>query len=380
MSGTARCDPLRFTPCKFHHAGDVARDLRSAQSSNRRRLDETTLTRQTIPIPGTTGIPAPAMSAMVEIARRVWSSAWTLLVFASLFWAGNIVIGRAVACRVPPITLAYWRWTGAVIVAIGFAWPFLKRDWPVLCRHWGILLLLSATGVASFNTMTYIGLQYTTALNALILQSATPMIILLWAFVLFGERPSLRQMLGMMLSLIGVAITVSHGSLATLAHLSVGAGDAWILIGIGIYALYPPLLRGRPVVHPLSLLVAVMGIGSLMMLPFYLWEIATGPTIRGGVASYAAMAYTAVLPSFIASLFLNRAVELIGAGRAGQSSHLIPVLGMILAVLFLGESFRLYHAVGTAAAAAGIFLASLQAGTAQQVLPHEKSARAVKYQ
>jgi drug/metabolite transporter (DMT)-like permease len=229
------------------------------------------------------------------------------------------------------------------------------------------LLLLSATGVASFNTMTYIGLQYTTAVNALILASAGPMIILLWAFVLFGERPGLRQMLGMMLSLLGVAIVVSHGSLATLAHLSVSVGDAWILAGIVIYALYPPLLRRRPAVHSLSLLVAVMGIGSLMMLPFYLWEIAAGATIRGGLASYAAMAYTAVLPSFIAYLFLNRAVELIGAGRAGQSSHLIPVLGMVLAVLFLGERFHLYHVLGTAAAAAGIFVASLQAGTAGRV-------------
>jgi hypothetical protein len=125
-------------------------------------------------------------------------------------------------------------------------------------------------------------------------------------------------MLGIMLSLLGVAIIVSHGSLATLAHLSVGAGDAWILVGIAIYALYPPLLRRRPVVHPLSLLVAVMGIGSLMMLPFCLREIAAGAPIRGGLASYAAMAYTAVLPSFIASLFLNRAVGIDrrGTGRA----------------------------------------------------------------
>src|SRR5262249_29760029 len=151
-------------------------------------------THQMAHIPCTNGIPEPTISAMEGIARRIWSSAWTLLVFACLFWAGNIIIGRAVAGRVPPITLAYWRWTGAVIVAIGFAWPFLKRDWPILRRRWGILLLLSATGVAPYNAMSYIGLQYTTALNALLLQSAMPVIILLWAFVLFGERAGLRQM------------------------------------------------------------------------------------------------------------------------------------------------------------------------------------------
>jgi drug/metabolite transporter (DMT)-like permease len=329
-------------------------------------------------IPCTTGIRAPAMSAMEGIARRIWCSAWTLLVLACLFWAGSIIIGRAVAGHVPPITLAYWRWTGAFIVAIGFAWPVLKRDWPVLRRHWGILLLLSATGIASYNTMIYIGLQYTTAVNALLLQSAMPVIILLWAFALFGERAGLRQKLGVMLSLLGVAIIVSHGSLATLSQFSVSAGDAWILGGVVIYAVYPPLLRRRPVVHPLSFLVAVMGIGSLMILPFYLWEIAAGATIRGGLASYAAMAYTAVLPSFIAFLFFNRAVELIGAGRAGQSAHLIPVLGMILAVLFLGERFYLYHALGAAAAAAGIFLASLRAETAQRPLPHKATTRSAE--
>src|SRR5215469_192424 len=174
-----------------------------------------------------------------------------------------------------------------------------------------------------------------------------------------------------MLSLLGVALIVTQGSFTTLPPSSVGAGDAWILGGIVIYALYPPLLRRRPVVHPLSLLVAVMGIGSLMMLPFYVWEIAAGATIRGGLASLAAMAYTAVLPSFIAFLFFNRGVELIGAGRAGQSVHLIPVLGMALALLFLGERFHLYHALGATATTAGIFLASLQMGTAQRPLPHK---------
>jgi len=279
---------------------------------------------------------------MERIAHRIWSSAWTLLVFACLFWAGSIIIGRGVTGHVPPIALAYWRWTGAFIVAIGFAWPVLKQDWPVLRRRWPILLSLSATGIASYNTMIYIGLQYTTALNALLLQSVVPVIILLWAFVLFGERASFWQMVGVMLSLLGVAIIVSHGLLATLA------------------------------------LVAVMGIGSLMMLPFYFWELAAGATIQGGFASYAAMAYTAVLPSLIAFLFFNRGVELIGAGRAGQSVHLIPILGMILAVLFLGERFHLYHALGAAAAAAGIFLASLQAGTAQGPLPHKGSTQSAE--
>ncbi|MEJ0018090.1 MAG: DMT family transporter [Acetobacteraceae bacterium] len=147
---------------------------------------------------------------------------------------------------VPPIALAYWRWTGAFLVAIGFAWPYLKQDLPVLRRHWPMLLLLSATGIASYNTMSYIGLTSTTALNVLLLQSAGPLIIIVWAFALFGDRPSAWQSAGVALSLIGVATIAGHGSLDMLLHLQVNDGDIWILVAMVIYGIYAAMFRRRP--------------------------------------------------------------------------------------------------------------------------------------
>lgn len=296
----------------------------------------------------------------------VWNSAWSLLILANLFWAGNIVLCRGVAGIVPPIALAYWRWTGAFLVAVGFAWPYLKQDAPILLRHWRMMLLLSATGIATYNTMSYIGLTSTTALNVLLLQSAGPLIIIVWAFALFGERPTLWQSAGVLLSLIGVATIAAHGSLESLLHLTLNRGDVWILVAMVIYGIYAAVFRVRPAAHPLSFLVATMGIGSMMILPFYLWEIAEGGRINGGISAYAAMAYIAVFPSFIAYLFFNRGIELIGAGRAGQSWHLMPVFGSILAVLFLGETFYFYHAAGIAMIGGGIALASIRAGSAAQ--------------
>lgn len=295
---------------------------------------------------------------MRALLSRLWSSAWALLFLGNLFWTGNIIIGRAVAGNVPPVALAYFRWTGAFLIAVGFAWPMLRRDWPVLLAHWRMMLLLSFTGIATYNTMCYVGLNYTTALNALLLQSSMPVVILLWAYALFGERPGLGQAFGVLVSLAGVAAIASGGSIDTLLHLSVNRGDAWILAAVLLNAVYSPLLRRRPAVHPLSFLVAAMGIGSLMMLPFYLWEAGQGALVRGGWPSYAAIAYTAVLPSFVAYLFFNRGVELIGAARAGQSVHLMPLMGTILAVVFLGESFHLHHAAGIVLIGAGIVLAS----------------------
>ena len=292
--------------------------------------------------------------------RSIWNAAWVLLAAANLFWAGNIVLARGIAGQVPPITLAYLRWTGAFFVAIGFAWPLLRRDGLVLLRHWRMMLLLSATGIASYNTMAYIGLTETSALNVLLLQSATPLVILLWAFAIFREAPSLRQAGGILVSFSGVAAIAGHGSLQTLANLRLDRGDLWVIAAIAIYALYCVMLRKRPAVHPLSFLVAAMGIGSCLMLPFVLWELASGAVIHGGALSWLAIAYTAVLPSFVSYLFFNRGVELIGAGPAGQSMHLMPLFGTVLAVLFLGEHVQLYHLGGIAMIAAGILLATLR--------------------
>jgi drug/metabolite transporter (DMT)-like permease len=296
----------------------------------------------------------------------MWNSAWPLLILANLFWAGNIVLGRGLAGVIPPVALAYWRWTGAFLIAVGFAWPYLKRDAPILLRRWRMMLLLSATGIATYNTMSYIGLASTTALNVLLLQSAGPLIIIVWAFVLFGDRPTLWQSAGVLLSLIGVAVIAAHGSLDVLLHLSLNRGDVWILAAMVIYGVYAAMFRRRPAAHPMSFLVATMGIGSMMILPFYAWETVQGGLIHGGPRAWLGMAYIAVFPSFIAYLFFNRGIELIGPARAGQSWHLMPVFGSILAVLFLGETFYLYHACGIALIGAGILLASINANPSPQ--------------
>jgi drug/metabolite transporter (DMT)-like permease len=303
------------------------------------------------------------------MTKALWHSPWALLVAANLFWAGNIVLARGLAGHIPPIALAYWRWTGAFLFAIGFAWPRLQTDLPMMLRHWRMMLVLSATGIASYNTLSYIGLNSTTALNVLLLQSASPLIIIVWAYLLFREAPTPRQTLGVMVSLTGVAAIAAHGSLQVLTHLQLNPGDLWVVAGLIIYGFYCVTLRKRPAVHPLSFLVIAMGVGSVMMLPLMLAEFASGARIEGGLSSYLAIAYTAVLPSFVAYLFFNRGVELAGSGPAGQSMHLMPLFGSVLAVLFLHEQFEIYHAVGIVMIAIGIGLASFKPKRHARVVP-----------
>ncbi len=301
--------------------------------------------------------------------RPVWNSAWILLAIANLLWAGNIVLARGLAGQVPPVTLAWLRWTGAFVIAIGFAWPLVRRDLPAILRDWKVMLLLAATGIASYNTMSYIGLTSTTALNVLLLQSATPLIIIVWALLLFRDVPTLRQAAGVTVSLCGVAAIASHGDIAGLAQLRLNRGDVWILGALVVYGIYCVMLRRRPAVHPISFLIAAMGIGSCMMLPFMVAEVASGATIQGGTTAWLMIAYTAVFPSLVATLMFNRGLELIGAGPAGQSLHLMPLFGSVLAVVFLHERLQGFHFAGIAMIAAGILLATIRGGRNKAAQP-----------
>lgn len=295
-------------------------------------------------------------TGLAGLAGRLWHAPNLLLSFAALSWSGNFIVGRAVRDTVPPVALSFWRWTVGLLLILAFAWPHLRRDWPTLRRQWRILLLLSAAGIAAFNTLIYLGLQSTTALNAVLLQSAMPLVILLLSFALHRERAHPVQVLGIAISLAGVAAIASGGSIATLLTLSFNIGDAWVLLAVVAYALYSTMLRRRPEVHPLSLLAVSFGLGALMLLPLLAWEIAAGLAIRLNVASIAAIAYVGLVPAVLAYLCFNRGVQLIGANRAGQFLHLMPVFGSLLAVGLLGESLELHHVAGIGLIGAGLFL------------------------
>jgi drug/metabolite transporter (DMT)-like permease len=222
------------------------------------------------------------------------------------------------------------------------------------------MLLLAATGISAFNTLVYLGLGTTTALNGLLMQSTMPVIILLCTFLLFGERPSGRQLLGIALSLLGVVVIVTAGEPWRLGSLSLNRGDLWIFAAVIAYAVYSALLRRRPAIHPLSFLGATFGIGSALLLPFLYWEDAGSTAMRLDATTLLAVTYVVLFPGVIAYFCWNRGIELVGANRAGQFMHLMPVFGSVLAVLLLRERFHGFHAAGAALIFAGIVLAMRQ--------------------
>jgi len=290
-------------------------------------------------------------------AAALWSRAYPLLSMTALFWAGNSIVGRAARELVPPAALSFWRWTFALALLLPLAWPHLKRDWPALRQHWPVMAILGALGIGAFNTLLYSGLQTTTALNSMLIQSAQPALILMLGGLVMRDRTSARQVAGVLVSLAGVLIVIARGDLALLLALRLNAGDAIIAFAVLIWALYSVLLRKRPPVHPLSFLAASIMVGLVVITPVYLMELASGRRIVPETGSALAIAYVSIFPSFLAYLFFNRGVELIGSAATAQFMNVMPLMGAGLAMLFLGETLHLFHVAGLALVLAGIWVA-----------------------
>jgi drug/metabolite transporter (DMT)-like permease len=283
---------------------------------------------------------------------------YLLLSLTSLFWAGNLVLGRYVAGHVPPITLACLRWVGAGLMMLPFAWPHLKRDWPALRARLPLIAMLSATGFAINNALAYWALQFTGALNALLIQSSGPLFVALWSLILFGIRLTGAQLFGIAVSLAGVLTIILHGNFAALAGVELNKGDVMFAGALAAFGLYSALMTRRPVTHPLSLIVVTTIGGALMIFPLMIWEISAGTRITFDALSIATLIFVVVFPSALAYLFFNRGIAMIGPNRAAPFFHLMPVFGSAMAIAFLGERPELYHLIGYVLVIAGVFTAA----------------------
>jgi drug/metabolite transporter (DMT)-like permease len=286
---------------------------------------------------------------------------YLLLCIAALFWAGNAIIGRLAAGHIPPVSLAFLRWTLAFLITLPFAWKHLVRDWPVIRAKLGIMIFISVTGISTFNTLQYWALEYTQALNVLLLQSTAPLIVAVWSLILLGISLTWAQTGGIVLSLIGVFVILLHGDPTALASVQFNKGDLLFLIAMAAFALYSVLTLKRPAIHGLSFATFTFGCGAACLIPLWIWELLTRPVMQVTLPNLLALLYVAIFPSTLAYLSFNRGVQLIGANRAAPFFHMVPVFGAVMAMVFLGERPQLFHVVGFALVLSGVFVASRKA-------------------
>jgi drug/metabolite transporter (DMT)-like permease len=281
------------------------------------------------------------------------------LTIATLCWGLNANFSKLAVGEISPMQVVTFRWLGVVLLLLLFARAKIRRDWPLLREHLPFLALMGGLGFTVFNALFYIAGHHTSAINIGILQGAVPIFVLLGGLLAFAHPIRRIQALGVTLTLIGVVIVASGGSLQKLYEFSINRGDLFMLIACVIYAAYSLGLSRSPKASPIALFAVMAFVAWLVSLPLVAIETWLQgwqpPTARGWLI----VALITILPSLLAQLFFIYGVKLIGPARASTFYNLVPVFAAIMAVLILNEVFEPYHALSLLLVLGGIWLSEI---------------------
>jgi drug/metabolite transporter (DMT)-like permease len=300
------------------------------------------------------------------VLNALFSRPYLILVLTTLFWGGNVVAGKAAVGHIDPYALINLRWAGAFLAVLPFALAPLRRDLPTIAGKWWLYLFYGAVGFTSFNVLVYIAAYFTSGVNNALDQVAINIFVMLGNFVLFRTRVRALQLVGVGITIVGVAVTATHGNLARILSLDVNFGDALVLLACIAYAAYSIALRWRPATHWLTFLLASF-LGAIVGGLSY--QVAIGGGLGALIAAIPAITplgwlivlYTILFPSLISQVLYVRGVELIGANRASLFINLIPLWGAVGSVLILGEMLEPYHFIAGALVGVGIVMAEWSA-------------------
>ena len=290
--------------------------------------------------------------------------AHVLMAQAALIFALNYVIGRWAAGEVAPYTLGFTRWTVGALVLLPFAWHLIRRDLLLLQRHWKLLCLLGFLMPLMGAGITYVALNYTTAINGGVIQTSLPVLIVVLAWIVLGDRVTRRQLFGVVLAVVGLLYMISRGDPAILLDLAFNRGDAVLLLCNLCLAGYGVAARLMPKeVHTLTLLTMVCAVGAMCHVPFFAFELAQEGLPPLSTKAVVSLVFVAFFPSVVAILGWNVAIARLGPSRAGFYMYLVPVFSAAISVPFLGETLSAFHLIGVALIVGGVTVSTRKPGT-----------------
>lgn len=285
--------------------------------------------------------------------------AHAMMAFAVLILGLNYVVGRWAVGEVPAYTLGFTRWTVGALLLLPFAWRYVFRDRQLIRDNWRLLTVCGFVMPFVGAGVTYVALNYTTAINGSVIQTSLPVLIVLLSWMILGNRPTVVQLTGAAIAIVGVLYIVSRGDPSILFGLTFNLGDAILIVcNIGL-AVYGVVVKKIPdAMHPLSSIVVVCGIGALCHLPFFSFEIATGQVPQPSLTAVTSLAFVAIFPSVVAVIGWNNAIARLGPNRAGFYMYLVPAFATAFAIPLLGETVGLFHLIGLVLIITGVTLAA----------------------
>jgi len=299
---------------------------------------------------------------------------------AALFWGGNYVVGHILVSGADPVILTEARWTITAVLLLLLYRKQVIASRALLTRSLPVIVFLSIFGQVLFPLTLYIGLQYTSSLNAAIYMSATPCMVLLINKIIFKDYISKNNLLGVMLSTLGVIYLVFKGQFTNLsAFRNLNQGDLWTMGSALSWAFYCSFLRKKDKRIPGNAFVAVSSlIGAVILIPVLIMYFLLQRHIE--LSSYhqtfflTGLAYLVVFPSWLSYVFWNRGIAEIGATRGEIYTHIIPLSGGVFSVVFLNTELKIFHIISAIFISLGIWLCSKkgQEGMIKVSLPLNK--------
>ncbi len=294
------------------------------------------------------------------VAKKDYYTGIALAVLATLIWSGNFVIARGVNQQIPPVSLAFYRWSLATVLIAPLAIKKFKEEKQIVLTNWKYIFWVALTGITLFNTFVYVAGHYTSAINmALIGTTSSPIFATIMAVVFLKERMNTFRIIGILLCVAGIVLLLSKGSWENLASFRFSVGDLWVLAGAFAFAVYNILVRKKPGgISAINFLFVIFLLGTILLFPAYLTELnITGPVQWNGNL-YGSIIYLGLGTSVISFLCWNAALQKLGTGTTVLFGNLIPIFSTLEAVWLLGEQINSIHLISGLLVIGGLIIAN----------------------
>jgi len=287
-------------------------------------------------------------------------TAYIFLIFATLFWSGNFIVGKAASLyEIPPFTLNFYRWTFAWLILAPFTLKEIFQKIEYILENLKLILILGITSITIFNSIVYYSLNFTQVINGVLMISTIPVMIIFFSWIFKIEKTNFYQILGVIFSLFGVVIIVTKADLDKLLNLNFNKGDLWMVVAMLSWAMYSALLRKKKFeLSQISLLQTIISAGLVLLLPAYLIEMSLGYRLNIHLPFILTLSYVVLFPGLASFFFWIKGISIIGSNRSGIFLHLMPIFSTIMAILIFKEKFMVFHFIGAVLIITGVVLSS----------------------
>ena len=286
--------------------------------------------------------------------------AYIFLIFATLFWSGNFIVGKTASLfEIPPFTLNFYRWLFAWLILAPFTLKEILKKKNYILKNIKLILILGITSITVFNSIVYYSLNFTQVISGVLMISTIPVMIIFFCWVFKIEKTNFYQILGVIFSLLGVVVILTKADLGKLLNLNFNKGDLWMVVAMFSWAMYSALLRKKKFkLSQISLLQTIISAGLILLLPAYLIEMTLGYRLNINLPFILTLSYVVLFPGLASFFFWIKGISIIGSNRAGIFLHLMPIFSTVMAILIFEEKFMTFHLIGTLLIIIGIVLSS----------------------